>query len=39
MNNYEIMLAWERANRMAERILEAYWFGRQIEQARKDQKA
>lgn len=39
MSNHEIALAWERANRMAIRIQEAYWFGHQVEQARKDQKS
>lgn len=37
MSNYEIKLAWERAERQAERITAAYYTGVGVEQARKDQ--
>jgi hypothetical protein len=39
MNNQEIALCWERAERMAERIWEAYLFGTNKEQAKADQKS
>ena len=39
MSNEEIALAWERAERMAERIWEAHVLGIGVEQARKDQKS
>ena len=38
MTNEEIRLAWERAERMADRIWVAYVTGTGREQARKDQK-
>ena len=39
MTNREIALQWERAERMAVRIWEAYVLGVGVEQARKDQKS
>lgn len=39
MTNEEIALAWERAERMVERIWEAHVLGIGVEQARKDQKS
>jgi hypothetical protein len=39
MSNQEIALCWERAERMAARIWEAYIFGINLAQAREDQKS
>ena len=39
MSNEEIALAWERADRMVERIWCAYVTGIGVEQARNDQKS
>lgn len=39
MSNYEIQLAWERAERMAQRIFEAYVTGLGVKQAKKDQES
>lgn len=39
MSNEEIRLGWERAKRMAERIISAYYTGAGIEQAKKDQRS
>lgn len=39
MTNKEISNAWERAERLAERIYSAYITGIGIEQAKKDQKS
>ena len=39
MNSKEIALAWAKAERLAERIWDAYITGVGVEQARKDQKS
>lgn len=39
MSNYEIQLAWERAERMVQRIFEAYVTGLGIKQAKRDQES
>ena len=39
MSNYEIQLAWERAERMVQRIFEAYVTGLGVKQAKKDQES
>ena len=39
MNNREIALAWEKAERLAESIWSAYVTGVGVEQAKKDQKS